>query len=860
MILGGPQMIRPLLAGIVLTVLVGASARGQVLIGQNFAGSTSIVTIPPDTMGAAGVDHFVELNNARFKVFRKSDGVAVQDLTQNQFWTAAGATPTVRAIDPRVVYDPHARRWYATAIDNPAAANSILFAVSSSPDPTSSWTGFKIDADADDSNWADFPMLGFDGEGVFVSAVMPTLGAAPSRMGVLGFPKFDLLQPVPSIANRAHFQDVDQALVGPVAQMAVNSTNTFGDPMPMIAMSSASGGTLARADVTPLGAPIINPRGGIAHPATQPPTVVQPGAPAVQNLEANDWRFSGNAVLRNNQLYAVQAINDGGRAAVRFLRIDVLGNNIQESVVINDPARAYTFPSIAVNDFGDVVIGVTGTSVAEFASSYALVRRAGSGVFTPQLLRAGVDNYVRLDSLNRNRWGDYSATTVDPADPGIVWTNQEFVVGTNNWSTQVTELILPQAGDARWADSAGGNFDDPTMWHTAHGGAPVFADHVIFSRATSPSGSYTATFPPAPVGVYSHQSASVRQGDVRLDLAGNQWDLALHLEVGPYEGSPEVTLANGQLNSVAGFIAGQPTAEGRLTLDNATWNVGSALIVGSDAAPGSGGVLPGAFGGAGVLTIDHNSQLNVGGPLTLWKQGVVNLNGGLLAAATIADGGKFIFAGGTLDVDQYIGELRNVGGTLAPGGAGIGVANVMPGYFQLPGGALAIDIAGTSPADHDRLVAGLASLDGLLAVSLAAGFAPVPGDTFDILDFGQALGSFATISLPGLPGGMRWDLAQLYVTGALTVLSPFEADFDEDRDVDAADLVRWKTFFGTAGTATHMQGDADGDLDVDGADFLVWQRQLGMTSPIVAVATAVPEPGGAALMAIAAAAWLARRK
>ena len=68
-----------------------------------------------------------------------------------------------------------------------------------------------------------------------------------------------------------------------------------------------------------------------------------------------------------------------------------------------------------MNEFGDVVIGATGTSTTEFASSYALVRRAGSGVFDPLQLRAGVANYVNLDSLNRNRWGDYSAT--DPSIP-----------------------------------------------------------------------------------------------------------------------------------------------------------------------------------------------------------------------------------------------------------------------------------------------------------------------------------------------------------------------------------------------------------------------------------------------------------
>jgi hypothetical protein len=855
-------MTRPFLVGIVLISVSFSSAAAQTYIGRKFLGSTFSVdsnSRQPDTMGAAGVDHFVELINGRYSVYRKSDGVRVQTSTQNGFWNNAGQTPTGinGSFDPRVTYDPYARRWYAVAVDNATGPNNFLFAVSSSSDPTQPWTAFKIDSDADDSNWADFPMLGYNGEGVYVSTFMPTLGAAPSRTSLIGFLKFELLQPVPSIANSTHFQDVDEPTAGFIPQLAVDINNTFGDSMPTLAMSAFGGGSLIRADITPLGSPAIVNRGFIFENAVQPPTVVQPGAPAVQNLESNDWRFSSNTVLRNGEMYAVQTIDDLsalGRATVRFLRIDAVNNNVQESVVLNHPSLALTFPSIAVNEFGDVVIGATGTSTTEFASSYALVRRAGSGVFDPLQLRAGVANYVNLDSLNRNRWGDYSATTVDPADPSIFWTTQEYVSGANVWSTQMTELILPRSAEARWAEPLDGVFNDPTMWLTAHGGAPLPPDHAVFSRATDPGSSITISFPPAPL--YVSQSASIRQGNVRLDLAGNQWDLALHLEVGPYYGHPQATVANGTINSVAGFIAGRPTSEGHLTLDNATWSVSSALTIGSAPAPGSAGILPGAFGGAGSLTIENNSEVDVGGTLTLWQSAVVNLTDGVLTAAAIDNGGKFNFTGGTLHVDNFNGELRNGGGTLAPG-TSIGTTSIMPGYFQFAGGTLAIEIGGTGAADYDRLITGLASLDGRLGVSLLAGFAPSVGDTFDILDFGGIMGSFASISLPMLAGGRRWDVSQLYVSGALSVLPPFDADFDEDRDVDGNDLASWKTGIGASGSATHMQGDADGDLDVDGADFLVWQRQFGS---FATAAAAVPEPTTLGLLVAGMLAMLFRQR
>ncbi|WP_375328965.1 PEP-CTERM sorting domain-containing protein [Microcystis sp. BLCC-F210] len=60
------------------------------------------------------------------------------------------------------------------------------------------------------------------------------------------------------------------------------------------------------------------------------------------------------------------------------------------------------------------------------------------------LLKQGSASYQRLDSSNRNRWGDYSATVLDPSDPTgrTFWTFQEFAAGSTEWSTQITEIKL----------------------------------------------------------------------------------------------------------------------------------------------------------------------------------------------------------------------------------------------------------------------------------------------------------------------------------------------------------------------------------------------------------------------------------
>ena len=83
----------------------------------------------------------------------------------------------------------------------------------------------------------------------------------------------------------------------------------------------------------------------------------------------------------------------------------------------------------------------------------------------------------------------------------------------------------------------------------------------------------------------------------------------------------------------------------------------------------------------------------------------------------------------------------------------------------------------------------------------------------------------------------------------------FDADFDDDGDVDPTDLAIWQGAYNL-----NQLGDADGDNDSDGRDFLIWQRQFG-SAPLMAVTAniAVPEPAGITILCLAALKCLAGR-
>ena len=95
-----------IIMSILLSLLLSVPSEAEALnIDLSFTGSSLLTSgfIPPDTMGAAGPDHFVELLNGQYAVYRNTDGVRVQTSTLIDFWRNGGVVPTGSfAFDPRV--------------------------------------------------------------------------------------------------------------------------------------------------------------------------------------------------------------------------------------------------------------------------------------------------------------------------------------------------------------------------------------------------------------------------------------------------------------------------------------------------------------------------------------------------------------------------------------------------------------------------------------------------------------------------------------------------------------------------------------------------------------------------------------
>ncbi len=434
------------------------SSRADFTIGQNFTASTFGVNsgfFPPNADGAVGADYFVELINGAYAVYRKSDGVAVQRSTLNNFWINAGATPAdKRAYDPRIVFDKESGRWFAASLDNALKPNNFLVAVSNSSDPTAGWKAFSIPASGIGNRYGDFTTLGVNSQGVYLGAnMLSTITGAAVGVNLVAIPKTDLISATPTVANRTLFDGVGVGAVGSSPQPVVNLNINASDPQALLSAYDSS--HLKRSEIHFAGSTATlststlqsgsNPL--IAIPGmNNPSAATQPGGALAINT--GDNRISSSVVQQGTNLWSVQSVDSNGLSALRWFRIDASTNSLLESGLITSPTKAYSFGSIAVNPSGDIVIGFSGSDSNTFASSFAVSGHLGPGGTTfgnVQLLNAGTSTYEVLDGAGRNRWGDYSTTTIDPIDPTHFWTIQEVASGTNVWSTRVTEVIVSAA-------------------------------------------------------------------------------------------------------------------------------------------------------------------------------------------------------------------------------------------------------------------------------------------------------------------------------------------------------------------------------------------------------------------------------
>lgn len=491
--------------------------------------------VVPDVMGAVGPDHLMVALNTQVRVQTKA-GAQLSIASLGAFWGALAAAP----FDPKVVYDEGVGRFVFVALDQKrSTASALLLGVSASADPTGAWTLRRFEADPADLEWVDYPNLSLNSRWIAVNANMFSVAGDTlrgSKMWV--FDKAAALSPgalTPTIFPTA-FDNV-----GPGGTHSIHGAVTFGSEERLFFVDNgwvSAGARYLRVSQLsgPTAAPVwsLVPGGAfgggfvLAGPSGAP--VAAPQAGSAQTLDAGFVRIA-NAVFRDGTLWCAHAGGVPAGAPVRNavfwyeLRPDASPPRVVQQGIVEDPggAMSYFFPSIAVNARRDALLGFAGSSPTTFAGGYFAARsgRDTPGTFQAvQLLKAGEAAHFRTDSAGLNRWGDYTATVVDPSGGLAFWTIQQYAVapaGVDRWGTwwgrvEVAHDVPSALSSARafpvpWRPGSGGPHDDAAV--------PGCGRGLVFEDIA----------PEARIRIYSLQGDLLRELDVTSSDAGcKAWD------------------------------------------------------------------------------------------------------------------------------------------------------------------------------------------------------------------------------------------------------------------------------------------------------------------------------------------------
>ncbi len=406
--------------------------------------------IPPDTQGAAGPNHLMVALNTEVRAQNRLGGELGILVSLDFFWQATGA---VSPFDPKLIYDPFASRWiFAAVSDRRSADSSVLIGVSETKDPTGFWNLFRVDADGTDTNWADFPSLGFNKNWIAVQVNMFSISDDSFVEGkIFVFDKDDLFAAGPG--NFTAFTDPNAFTQAPA--VTYDSTLNILYLAEHWTGNSGGQGFLRLSTVTgSIGSEVYT--AGTAFVATSttwasaPPGFADfaPQRDTTEKIQNNDSRLWG-LVFRNGSLWATQnaflPTNSPDHTAAQWWQF-LPDGTLQQFGRIEDPSGAifYAFPSLAVNSRNDMLLGCSCFSATRFASACYALRFSSDPVNTTRAvvpLKAGEDVYVKRFGGPDNRWGDYSHTVVDPINDLDFWTIQEYASspvfpnGNDRWGT-----------------------------------------------------------------------------------------------------------------------------------------------------------------------------------------------------------------------------------------------------------------------------------------------------------------------------------------------------------------------------------------------------------------------------------------
>jgi hypothetical protein len=389
--------------------------------------------------------HTAVLDDRAFVVQDKATGKVLRNDTEHEFWLKVQPAGSfdLQANDPRLLYDPVTKRWFAW-VQGLTPANGYL-AVSATDDPTGAWRGTRM----------PFPphnygaRIGFDRNGLYISVhngssdlrKAQTCYAIPmADIVAAGGPDLTHMQTFAGLeieAFPATDPDPGKAADAPAVLLHREFGNTAGKLFMYKITWSGTAARISEAQSIRLGKTYHSPNGlSRQFQAAQP-------APGLR-LRADEGRRTLSVFARGGSVFGCNAAKGrvDSRCGILWYEVRVSDGALLQEGFVDAPDCDYLVPTLAVDGRGNIGLGCTRTSEAEFPSVCVMMRATADapGTMRAPVLAVKGTTYFRAPpsgATNAIGWGNYSSTCIDPLDPALIWTCQEYAnsVVERQWGT-----------------------------------------------------------------------------------------------------------------------------------------------------------------------------------------------------------------------------------------------------------------------------------------------------------------------------------------------------------------------------------------------------------------------------------------
>jgi hypothetical protein len=406
--------------------------------------------------------------NTSFAIFDKSGGMLAGPTDINQLWNGQGGLCEANNDgDPVVLYDPLADRWllsqFAVAGGPPYAQ---CIAVSQTSDPEGAYWLYEFSiTDA----FPDYPKLAVWPDAYY----MTTNDDGEPNVGVFAFDRSRMLAGNPATFQKFQVQvnfllpgDFDGSTPPPVGSPSYFYTMMDDTYWPArgfpgvdrleiwefrVNFTTPTNSTFGHVLNLPTAAFNYDPCGNAPGSFN---CIPQQGTS--QKIDAIGewpmWRLAYRNFGAYETLVGNFTVNIGdftNHAGIRWFELRKSGAGswsiFQEGT--HSPDNQHRFMgSIAMDRSGDIALGYSVSSSSLFPSIRYATRLLTDTLGTLQseaTLIAGGGSQTGF-----NRWGDYSAMSIDPADDCTFWYTNEYYASTSaiNWQTRIGAFKLPTCG------------------------------------------------------------------------------------------------------------------------------------------------------------------------------------------------------------------------------------------------------------------------------------------------------------------------------------------------------------------------------------------------------------------------------